>query len=149
MSLLKTKEYDFNRETGEATYTYTYKGQEFTGVAKCHEDDNDFQSMTLGVDLAETRAYRLFLMARRDELAIRKDTLISAMNNMIGADNLFSVSCHKNVLEAMIKDTISELEECRYEINRIRLYLDKKIKDRDRMYKKIRAKRKEENKMEA
>lgn len=149
MSILKTKEYGFNKETGEATYIYTYKGKELIGIAKCHEDDADFMSPRLGVDLAETRAYRQYLIARRDELAIRKDALISAMNNMIGADMTFEITSHKQVLEAMIKDTTLELAQCRYAIDRIRVNTDEKIKGREEMYKKIRARRKEEDKMEA
>ena len=141
MSKLKTVRYGF--EDGKATYVYRYKHNEFLGEAICHEDDKDFESSMVGLELAENRAYLQYLKVRRDELLVRYETL-KGFYNLISADRNFDVtSSYATKMRNEIAYAYAELQDCRNGVRAIPKMLDERIKGREDLYQKLRKKRKE------
>lgn len=144
MSKLKTKLAEFDKETGKATYIYAYKNYTFEGTAQCHEDDFDFCSEKVGLDLAEIRAFYKYLKVRRDELVIRVETLESMLKDMSTSKSFQITSKYGIKLQTAICDSRIELHETRDAINSIPRIIKTKIAGREDLYKKIRERRKAE-----
>lgn len=141
MSKLKTVKYEF--KDGKATYVYRYKNNKFVGEAICHEDDKDFESSMLGLNLAENRAYLQYLRVRRNELAVRYETL-KGFYNLISADKNFDEdSSYAKKMRNEIAYSYAELQDCRNGIKAIPRMLDESIKSREELYQKVRKRRKE------
>lgn len=140
MSKLKTVRYSF--EEGVAQYVYRYKHHQFVGTAICHDEDKDFESRMLGLDLAETRAYLDYLRIRRDELAIRHQTLKGMYQYLSDDKNFNKDDFYAKKIANEIDVTYEELEECREAIHNIPRMMDAKITNRELLYQKIREKRK-------
>lgn len=146
MSKLKRKEYNFNKETGEATFKYTYKGHTFTGKAYTHEDDKDMMTEFIGLELADNRAFVQYLKVRRAELETRLQAL-QGMYNYLSDDKNFDLSSsYARKFRLEILDTKNELDNCRIAIKDIPKFMKSKIEGRDEIYKKVRARRAEEAK---
>lgn len=140
MSKLKTVGYKF--EDGKAEYIYRYGQRTFVGTATCHEEDKDFESKMIGLDLAETRAYLEYLRVRRDELVVRHQTL-KGFYQYLTQDREFDVkSSYATKMRKEIEETYFELTECREAIRNIPKMMDAKITNRTLLYQKIREKRK-------
>lgn len=148
MSKLKTMFSDFDKETGKAVYVYGYKNHVFEGEAQCHEDDFDFCSEKVGLEMAEIRAFYKYLKVRRDELVIRVETLEGMLRDMSTSKSFQITSKYGAKLQNAICDSRVELHETRDAIERIPHILKSKIAGRDDLYKKIREKRKAEKSAE-
>lgn len=144
MGKLKTKLCDFNEETGTATYIYSYKNMLFEGNAKCHEDDMDINSKTVGLKYAELRAYLKYLKTRRAELQIRIETLDGIQKHLVTSKDFDVKSSYSRKLQFEICETRTELNDCKEAIKNIPIYLKKDIDSRDVFYKQLRDKRKKE-----
>ena len=141
MAKLKTKLADFNKETGESTYIYTYKQYTFVGEAQCHEDDMDMCSELVGMKLAETRAFYQYLKVKRSELEIRLQTLEGMVQNMLTSKSFDITSKYGRKLQWAICETRIELQDCREGIKSIPKYLQNDIAARDALYVKLRKRR--------
>lgn len=140
MSILKTVGYEF--KDGNAKYIYRYKQHEFVGEATCHEDDKDFEARMVGLDLAESRAYLQFLRVRREELLVRYETLKGFYQHLTN-DNSFDIeSSYAAKMRKEIQETYADLQDCRNGIKFLPRAMDSKIKNREDLYQKLRAKRK-------
>lgn len=139
MSKLKTVRYTF--EDGVARYVYRYKHHLCVGIASCHDDDRDFESRMLGLDLAETRAYLEYIKIRRDELIIKHRTLEGMYRHLSNDKNFNEKDFYAVKFSKEIKSIQEELRECREAIINIPKMLDSKIKDRESMYQKLRQRR--------
>ena len=143
MSKLKRTKLEYNAESKTAVCKYQYKHHQFMGSAKCHEDDYDFSSELIGLDLAEQRAYLEYLKVKRDELAIRYQTL-KGFYEQLKADKNFDVnSTYSRKMAAEIVYCHYELVDCRMAIREIPKRMDAKIKGREDLYQKLRKARKE------
>lgn len=60
------EQYDYNEESGIATYQMIVDGKIFTGEAICHPDDTDFANETTGLTIAHDRAILQYLRYMRD-----------------------------------------------------------------------------------
>ena len=141
MAKLKTKLADFNKETGETTYIYTYKQHTFVGEAQCHEDDMDMCSELVGMKLAETRAFYQYLKVKRSELEIRLQTLEGMVQNMLTSKSFDITSKYGRKLQWAICETRLELQDCREGIKNIPKYIQDDIAARDALYVKLRKRR--------
>lgn len=143
MSKLKRVELNYNEDRKEATCKYRYKHHEFIGSSKCHEDDYDFSSKFVGLGLAEQRAYLEYLKVKREELAVRYQTL-KGFYEQLKADKNFDVnSTYSRKMAAEIVYCHYELTDCRMAIREIPKRMDSSIKAREEMYQKLRKTRKE------
>ena len=142
MGRLKVKHQEFNRETGTATFIYSYGSHLFEGVAQCHEDDMDMNSELVGLKYAETRAFYQYLKVRRGELQLRLSTLEGILNNMLTSKDFNIATKYGKKMQVAICETRMELKDCRDGLENIPQYLKDDISARDEMYKKIREKRK-------
>ena len=137
MTKLKTKLADFNKETGESTYIYTYKEYTFIGKSQCHEDDMDMCSELVGLQLAEIRAFFKYLKIRRKELKLKLDALEGVYKNMSTSKDFNERSKATQKLILAINETRLELEDCKDGIENIPDFVEKNIQARDAMYKKM------------
>lgn len=146
MSKLKRIKLEYNDTNKTALCEYRYKHHTFYGVAECHEDDLDFASELVGLDLAEQRAYLEYLKVKREELAIRYQTLKGFYEQLKADKNFDTNSTYSRKMAAEIVYCHYELSDCRAAIRDIPKRLDAKIKGREDLYQKIRKARKEEEK---
>ncbi|MCF0125095.1 MAG: hypothetical protein HUJ68_04950 [Clostridia bacterium] len=142
MGKLKTKTYYFNEKTGEATYIYKYKNQEFVGKAFCSKEDKDFCSELLGIKIAELRAYVKYLKVKKEDLKNRLSTLEGVVNNMKTSKDFDITSNYGKKLQFSICDCKRELQEVKRLIKEIPKSLDMELEQREDFYNKIRNKRK-------
>ncbi len=142
MGKLKAKYQNFDKETGKATFVYSYGSYLFEGEAQCHEDDADMSSELVGLKYAETRAFYQYLKVRRGELQLRLSTLEGMLNNMITSKDFDITTKYGKKMQVAICETRMELKDCRDGLENIPQYLKDDISARDGMYKKIREKRK-------
>ena len=138
----KLKRVTLEYKDGVAFCQYRYKHYLFEGEAICHEDDKDFESELVGLELADNRAYLKYLKVRRDELAIRYETL-TGFYKQLKSDKYFNEkSSYALKIEREIAYVYLELQDCRSAIRNIPRRMDEKIKAREDMYQKLRKKRK-------
>ena len=138
----KLKRVTLEYKDGIAFCQYRYKHYLFEGEAICHEDDKDFESELVGLDLADSRAYLKYLKVRRDELCMRYDTL-NGFYKQMKADKYFDEnSSYAKKFENEIAYTYLELQDCRETLRNLPKRLDEKIKAREDMYQKLRKMRK-------
>lgn len=149
MGVIKTKLADFNRETGKATYIYSYRDKIFVGEATCHEDDMDMCSEMVGLKYAEARALLQVCKARKYELQIRLKALEGALRDMATSNDFDFLSTYARKIQNSICDVRCELNEVKEAINNIPPYLKKDMEGREALYKRIRAKREEEDEKSA
>ena len=144
----KLKRVALEYKDGVAFCQYRYKHYLFEGEAICHEDDKDFESELVGLDLADSRAYLKYLRVRRDELSMRYDTLNGFYKQMEADKHFDENSSYAKKFRNEITYTYLELQGCRETIKFLPKKLDEKIKARESMYQKLRRKRKEEKEKE-
>lgn len=144
MGKLKTKLVNFDKETGKATYIYSYKNQLFKGEAQCHEDDMDMCSELVGLKYAETRAYLEYLKVRKNELKTRLATMEGLLRNLQTSKDFDITSKYGKKIQVAICDTKCDLFEIKQAIDNIPPYLKQDIKSREFLYTRVREKRKKE-----
>lgn len=141
MGKLKTKVAEFDKETGKATYIYSYKQNIFIGEAQCHEEDMDMCSELVGMKLAETRAFLQYLKVKKTELEIRLSTLEGLIRNMTTSKDFDITSKYGKKLQYAICETRMELHDCKEGIKNIPGYIKQDIEKRDKLYQALRKRR--------
>ena len=137
----KLKRVTLEYKDGVAFCQYRYKHYLFEGEAVCHEDDKDFESELVGLGLADDRAYLKYLRIRRDELAMRYETLNGFYKQLCADKHFDQESSYAGKMRSEIAYTYCELNDCREAILELPRRMDKNIKARENMYQELRKMR--------
>lgn len=121
-------------------------GRTFIGEAYCHPDDADFQSLITGSTLAELRAERKALTAYKNDLRVKREALQQYFYSINQSKQFNPFSYEVNMLMRQIEMLKAEFEEIREQIKLLKVYEQKYIDEKDRVYKYLREKRNENNK---
>lgn len=134
--------FDWDDDKGLATAIIEYKDKIYVGTAQCHPDDKDFKSMLTGQEIAYRRASIKMLsdikksemmpglQALKDYLySINKGQYFDKKNPMVKIlyHNINIRQSEVDMVTAMIKNQRNELSEY--------------LKNKDKLYTQLRAKR--------
>ena len=126
---------------GNAMCTITYKGLDFMGVAKCHDDDRDFESERVGMSIAECRANIKLLGFMRDhEIKPQLKILKHLLSNMKNSKNYNPISYEASMLRSQIRAIEKDLAAINNAITDERKFLKDYIDGKDKLFKRLRAK---------
>ena len=139
------QEFEWNDELGLATCTLTNnKGQQFYGVAECHDDDLDFKSEKTGCEIALRRAALSALRHQRDGELIPELNILKHLYNNISQSKKFDPKSYEvKMLKRQIYFKEAELADIRDVIHSQMADLYIYLKSKDIFYKQTRAHRKE------
>lgn len=133
--------YCYDNETGVASCTIKYKNLLFTGIARCHPDDNDFMSEHTGCFMAEARANIKVLKFRRDTEVIPALRAFEHLQANMDTSTKYSPKSYEaKMIHRQIKALKRQVEEFNEAIADEEAYLKKYINDKDKLYQRIRAK---------
>ena len=126
---------------GTAVCTITYKGLDFMGTAKCHEEDRDFESERVGMSIAESRAnIKLLGFMRDNEIKPQLKILNHLLSNMKTSTYYNPISYEAGMVRSQIRAIEKELTAINNAIADERKFLKDYIDGKDKLYKRLRAK---------
>lgn len=134
--------YEFSYNDGYASCIIHYEQVVFLGEARCHPDDEDFQSEKTGLQIAEVRANIQYLQFKRDK---EIKSQIKILKHLLG--NIQSSKYHnpKNYESSMLRNQLKALEKELEDINEAiaeeKKFLKEYINEKDKFYKRIRSKK--------
>lgn len=140
-----TIRFTYNADTHVTTCIRQGKYRRYTGIAKCHPQDWDFESSLVGEQYAYTLSIIAELVAQRDEykaqLKILKHLYSILKQNKKVTEK--SIECY--TIRRQIKLLERDLKEIKNLIYDSREVLHNTIKGKDEFYAKVRKSREEEN----
>jgi hypothetical protein len=126
---------------GNAVCTITYKGLDFMGTAKCHDDDRDFESERVGMSIAECRANIKLLGFMRDhEIKPQLKILNHLLATMRTSQFYNPISYEAKRVRSQIRAIEKELAAINNAIADERKFLKDYIDGKDKLFKRLRAK---------
>lgn len=138
---------NYNPETGVATVTLVWQGQEFIGKAFCHPDDKDMVNELTGLSIAEGRATIKLLKHYRKNVVKPQIAILEQLWATMEQGKYFD---KKSPYVRLVRRQIASLKNTeanlRCDIENIRKSIYDYINDKEEFYKKIRSKREAENK---
>lgn len=139
----KNYEIDYEYAYGTSCVMIVYKDQAFFGKAECHPDDKDMESERTGLTIAEARAYiKMKKFIKRHEI----EPVIAAYKHLL--KNIESSKHHnpRAYESCMIRSQLAhwenKLEEINTDIADEERSLQDYIKQKDKLYQKLRARNK-------
>lgn len=131
----------FNYQDGKSTCIIEYKGIAFCGEAKCHPQDNDFESEKTGLQIAEIRANIKLLQFRRDtEIKPQIKILKHLLHNIQSSQSHNPKAYESVMIKKQLKSLNMDLNEINGVIHDEKRYLKDYIDNKDKFYNKIRSK---------
>lgn len=131
----------FNYQDGKSTCIIEYKGIFFCGEAKCHPQDNDFESEKTGLQIAEIRANIKLLQFRRDtEIKPQIKILKHLLHNIQSSQSHNPKAYESIMIKKQLKSLNMDLNEINGVIHDEKRYLKDYIDNKDKFYNKIRSK---------
>lgn len=131
----------FNYQDGKSTCIIEYKGISFCGEAKCHPQDNDFESEKTGLQIAEIRANIKLLQFRRDtEIKPQIKILKHLLHNIQSSQSHNPKAYESIMIKKQLKSLNMDLNEINGVIHDEKRYLKDYIDNKDKFYNKIRSK---------
>lgn len=135
----------FNEQTKVSEAVIKYKNETFIGTAKCHPDDLEFATSITGYDIAYIRAYIKYLKYSKK---VYQDKL-NTYKNLLKAIESCKLHNKKSYEYKYIKKQLNETEEVVDIIKSLISDFDKNLttllKEKDRLFNKIREIRAREN----
>lgn len=132
----------FNYQDGKSTCIIEYKGISFCGEAKCHPQDNDFESEKTGLQIAEIRANIKLLQFRRDTEIKPQIKILKHLLHNIKSSQYHNPKAYESIMiRKQLKSLNADLNEVNGIINDEKRYLKTYIDNKDKFYNKIRSKR--------
>ena len=129
----------WNPETGVATYTIIYDGQEFIGTAQCHPEDEDMKNEYAGYAIAEYRALiKLGKHIRTNELRPQLKILKHLYATMAQRKDFDKRQPDAKLVWRQIKMLENEIVEVSKSISELQLNLFDYIDYKEYFYKKLR-----------
>ena len=137
------KNIEFKYSNGISVCIIKYKGRHFYGSAECHPDDEDFCSERTGLCIAEARANLEVLRYQRDcEIAPQIKILNHLLNNMQRNEDYNKYSYEAKMLRSQIRAVEKELATIKQDIADEKKYLKEYIDQKEKMYQRLRARKK-------
>ena len=134
----------FDADTKKAKCTIQYKDFSFVGEATCHPDDYDYASERTGLYIAEMRASIQALKFKRDhEIKPMLKSLKHHFANISTSKYYNPNSYESRMLRRQIHVIENELAAATNDLAEERKYLKNYIKQKDELYSKLRAKKKQ------
>ena len=132
----------FNYQSGKSICIIEYKGISFCGEAKCHPQDEDFESERTGLQIAEIRANIKVLQFRRDtEIKPQIKILTHLLKNIQSSKNHNPKAYESIMIKKQLKALNADLAEINKVIADEKAYLKNYIDKKDAFYIKLRTKR--------
>lgn len=136
----------FSFDNTEALCVIEYKDHYFVGQAHCHPDDVDFLSEKTGCFIAESRAHQKYLKFVKNNEILPKLEALNHLKSTLKpwegpAPNYFYVR-----LESEIRNLEEDLMMCKKALKNEQDYLRGYIKEKDKLYRYVRAKNAESGK---
>ena len=139
MSNYKT-EYEYNEKTGKSYFYIQYNGITVCGEAKCHPEDADMMSERTGLTIAEARAYIQMLKAKKKyEIQPKIDVLRHFLKNIQSSMRHDPKAYESCMLRGQMAHWEDKLEEINTDIADEERSLQDYIKQKDKLYNKLRA----------
>lgn len=136
-------DYHWYEEGGIAVAILRHKGKEWHGTAFCHTDDLDFCSQHTGMIIAEHRATIEYYKDLKRQLRVEINAIERLKTQMISGAKCNSKSREMKVLYSELRRLKNELATVNCGLQQLRESLKEFINIKDKMYNKIRNKRKE------
>ena len=136
----------FEYDNGQALCVIEYKDHYFVGQAHCHPDDEDFMSEKTGSFIAESRAHQKYLkFVKNCEILPKLEALNHFKSTLIPWEGDKPNYFYRR-LESEIKNLEEDLAICKKALNNEQSYLRGYIKEKDKLYRRIRSKNGETDK---
>lgn len=141
--MIKEPTFEWDEFVGTAyCYITDEKGNMFTGEAICHPDDEDFMSERTGCEIAFRRAkIKYYASLRENDLKPRIAALKQLYYSMKHSGNFNEKSYENRMLQRQIRLLEFDLTTLKEMLAYERQSLKDLIEEKDKFYKKIRAKR--------
>lgn len=131
---------DYAYEDNTAYFIIHYKGQTFMGKAHCHPDDLDMESERTGLTIAEARAH---IKLKKFQKKFEIEPVVNALRHMV---NNIQSSTHHNarayescMMRSQYAHWVEKLAEIKTDIADEEKYLKEYIDQKDKLYRKLRA----------
>jgi peptidoglycan hydrolase CwlO-like protein len=139
MSNYKT-EYQYNEHSGNSYFYIEYNGLSMCGQSKCHPDDADMMSERTGLTIAEARAHIQMLKAKKKyEIQPKIDVLRHLLTNIQSSKNHNPKAYESCMLRSQLAHWEGQLAEINADIADEEKYLKEYIDQKDKLYRKLRA----------
>ena len=133
---------EYGYVNGSAVYIINYNGYRFVGEATCHPDDMDFESERAGLTIAEARANIKALRHMRDcEIKPQLKVLNHLYSNMKTSKSFNPISYEAKMVRSQIRAIEKELATINNGIADEQKFVMDYIAGKDKMYKRLRAKK--------
>lgn len=140
-----TIRFTYNADTHVTTCIRQGKYRRYTGIAKCHPQDWDFESKLVGEQYAYTRSVIAKLVAQRDEYKAQLKILKHLYSILKQNKNVNEKSTECYTIRRQIKLLERDLKEVKNLICDLKEILYNTIKGKDEFYAKVRKSREVEN----
>lgn len=139
MSDYKT-EYQYDEHSGNSYFYIEHNGLSMCGQAKCHPDDADMMSERTGLTIAEARAHIQMLKAKKKyEIQPKIDVLRHLLTNIQSSKNHNPRAYESCMLRSQLAHWEGQLAEINADIADEEKYLKEYIDQKDKLYRKLRA----------
>lgn len=130
----------FEYDNGQALCVIEYKDHYFVGQAHCHPDDEDFMSEKTGSFIAESRAHQKYLKFVKNCEILPKLEALNHLKSTLTVQGGSKPDYFRRRLESEIKNLEEDLAMCKRALANEEQYLHGYIKEKDKLYKRIRLK---------
>ena len=130
----------FEYDNGQALCVIEYKDHFFVGQAHCHPDDEDFMSEKTGCFIAESRAHQKYLKFVKNCEILPKLEALNHLKSTLAVWESDTPNYFSKRLNSEIKNLEEDLMMCKRAIDNEQQYLHGYIKEKDKLYKRIRLK---------
>ena len=130
----------FEYDNGQALCIIEYKDHFFVGQAHCHPDDEDFMSEKTGCFIAESRAHQKYLKFVKNCEILPKLEALNHLKSTLAVQESDTPNYFSRRLNSEIKNLEEDLIMCKRAIDNEQQYLHGYIKEKDKLYKRIRLK---------
>lgn len=130
----------FEYDNGQTLCIIEYKDHYFVGQAHCHPDDEDFMSEKTGCFIAESRAHQKYLKFVKNCEILPKLEALNHLKSTLAVWENDTPNYFSRRLNSEIKNLEEDLMMCKRAIANEQQYLHGYIKEKDKLYKRIRLK---------
>lgn len=136
----KNYEVQYSYDHGDSLFVIYYNGESFVGTAHCHDEDKDMESERTGLTIAEARAYIKMLKAKKKyEIQPKIDVLRHLLKNIQSSKRHDPEAYESCMLRSQLAHWENKLEEINTDIADEERSLQDYIKQKDKLYQKLRA----------
>lgn len=136
----KNYEVQYSYDHGDSLFVIYYNGESFVGTAHCHDEDKDMESERTGLTIAEARAYIKMLKAKKKyEIQPKIDVLRHLLKNIQSSKHHDPKAYESCMLRSQLAHWEDKLEEINTDIADEERSLQDYIKQKDKLYQKLRA----------